>query len=144
MACVEPRGPSGRMSVVLNTVDQVLGAAKSAGPQLSFAVDRITAREIVRSRVLMEVDRYNSNACTDHALSLIFPPKEEHALNGPRRLQPRPLNAERQIEVALEAIRKGRIVIMFNGVQVSDLDAPLLVTPVSEARFLQLIPLVGG
>ena len=102
------------MSVVLNTVDQVLGAAKSAGPQLSFAVDRITAREIVRSRVLMEVDRYNSNACTDHALSLIFPPKEEHALNGPRRLQPRPLNAERQIEVALEAIRKGRIVIMFN------------------------------
>jgi hypothetical protein len=33
---------------------------------------------------------------------------------------------------------------MFNGVQVSDIDAPLLVTPVSEARFLQLVPLVGG
>ena len=144
MACVEPRGPSGRMSVVLNTVDQVLGAAKSAGPQLSFAVDRITAREIVRTRVLIEVDRYNRGACADHGLSLLFPPKEEHVLNGPRRLQPRQLNAERQIEVALEAVRKGRIVIMFNGVQVSDLDAPLVVTPVSEARFLQLVPLVGG
>jgi hypothetical protein len=33
---------------------------------------------------------------------------------------------------------------MFNGVQVSDLDAPLLVTPVSEARFLRLVSLVGG
>src|SRR6516162_9608999 len=132
------------MSVVLNTVDQVLGAARSAGPQLSFAVDRITAREIIRTRVLIEVDRYNCSAGADHALSLLFPPKEEHVLNGPRRLQPRQLNAERQIEVALEAVRKGRIVIIFNGVQVSDLDAPLLVTPVSEARFLQLVPLVGG
>jgi hypothetical protein len=75
------------MSVVLNTVDQVLGAARSTGPQLSFAVDRITARQIIRTRVLMEVDRYNSSACADHALSLIFP-KEEHVLNGPRRLQP--------------------------------------------------------
>ena len=132
------------MSVVLNTVDQVLGAARSAGPQLSFARDRVTAREIIRTRVLIEVDRYNCSTCADHALSLIFPPKEEHVLNGPHRSQPRPLNAERQIEVALEAVRKGRIVIMFNGVQVSDIDAPLLVTPVSEARFLQLVPLVGG
>jgi hypothetical protein len=137
-------GPTCRMSVVLNTVDQVLGAAKSAGPQLSFPRDRISAREIVRSRVLMEIDHYNRSASADHALTLLFPAKEEHALNGPRRLQPRPLNAERQIEVALEAVRKGRIVIMFNGVQVSDIDAPLLVTPVSEARFLQLVPLVGG
>ena len=144
MASRGTAGASCRMSVVLNTIDQVLGAAKSAGPQLSFPRDHITAREIIRTRVLMEVDRYNRSACADHALSLLFPPKEEHALNGPRRSQPRQLNAERQIEVALEAIRKGRIVIMFNGVHISDLDAPLLVTPVSEARFLQLVPLVGG
>ena len=56
----------------------------------------------------------------------------------------RPLDAERQIEVALEAVRKGRVIIMFNGVQVRDLDDPLVVTPVSEARFLKLVPLVGG
>ena len=31
-----------------------------------------------------------------------------------------------------------------NGTQVDDLDAPLQVTPVSEARFLKLVPLVGG
>jgi hypothetical protein len=40
--------------------------------------------------------------------------------------------------VALEAIRKGRVILMFNGVQVEDIDAPLLITPVSEARFLKL------
>jgi hypothetical protein len=139
------KGPGCRMSVVLNTVDQVLGAARSAGPQLSFPVDRITARDIVRARVLMEVHRYNNaSAFADNALNLTIPADEEHALNGPRRSRRRELNAERQIEVALEAVRKGRIIIMFNGVQVSDLDAPLLVTPVSEARFLRLVPLVGG
>jgi hypothetical protein len=132
------------MSVILNTVDQVLGAARSAGPQLSFPVDRITAHDIVRTRVLKEVERYNADAPADHAFSLIIPAKQEQTLNAPRPSQRHHLNAERQIEVAFEAIRKGRIIIMFNGVQVSDLDAPLLVTPVSEARFLQLVPLVGG
>jgi len=131
------------MSVVLNTIDQVLGAARSAGPQLSFPVERITARQIVRTRVLMEVERYNSSA-PDDAFSLIAPAREEHVLNGPRRLERRKLNAERQVEAAIDAVRKGRIIIMFNGEQVRDIDAPLLVTPVSEARFLRLVPLVGG
>jgi hypothetical protein len=132
------------MSVVLDTVDQVLGAARSAGPQLSFSADRITAGDIVRARVLIEVDRYNASAPAGHALSLIIPAREEQLLNGVQPRERRPLDAERQVEVALEAVRKGRIIIMFNGVQVSDLDAPLLITPVSEARFLRLVPLVGG
>jgi hypothetical protein len=68
--------------------------------------------------------------------------KEECELNGPRRR--RELDADRQVEVALEAVRMGRVIILFNGVQVEDLDADLLVTPVSEARFLRLVPLVGG
>jgi hypothetical protein len=133
------------MGIVLNTLDQVLGAARAPGPQLSFSVDRITAREIVRARVLLEVDRHNRGLLPENALNLMIPAEEEeHALNGPRRSQPRRLNPERQVELALEAVGKGRIIIMFNGVQVSDLDAPLLVTPVSEARFLRLVPLVGG
>ena len=46
--------------------------------------------------------------------------------------------------MALEAIRKGRVILMFKCVQVEDIDAPLLITPVSEARFLKLVSLVGG
>jgi hypothetical protein len=131
------------MSVVLNTVDQVLGAARSAGPQLSFPAERITARQILRTRVLMEVERYNSSA-PGRAFSLINPAPEEQALNGPHRPERRKLNPDRQVEAAIDAIRKGRIIIMFNGERVRDIDAPLLVTPVSEARFLRLVPLVGG
>jgi hypothetical protein len=132
------------MSVVLKTVDQVLGAPLAEGPQLTFEVGSITARELVRARVELEVERYNSNAPQSGTVSLVTPAPEERELNGARRAPRRLLNAERQIEVALEAVRKGRVIILFNGAQVSDLDAPLLVTPVSEARFLKLVPLVGG
>ena len=132
------------MSIVLKTVDQVLGAPLAEGPQLTFEVGSITARELVRARVELEVDRYNSNAPQPGTVSLVTPAPEERELNGARRAPRRPLDAERQIEVALEAVRKGRVIILFNGAQVSDLDEPLLVTPVSEARFLKLVPLVGG
>jgi hypothetical protein len=132
------------MSVVLKTVDQVLGSPMAEGPQLSFEVGCVTAREIVRKRVRLEVERYNSSEPQHSFVGLVMPAKEERELNGVRGATRRLLDAERQIEVALEAVRKGRVIILFNGVQVSDLDAPLVVTPVSEARFLKLVPLVGG
>ena len=132
------------MSVVLKTVDQVLGSAMAEGPELSFEVGRITAHDIVCARVRLEVERHNSNAPDWSFVSLVTPAQEERELNGPRNAKRRPLDAERQIEVALEAVRKRRVIILFNGAQVNDLDAPLVVTPISEARFLKLVSLVGG
>jgi len=131
------------MSVVINTIDKVPGSPSAEGPQLSFQVDRITAREIVSARVRMEVERYNKGGESGFVRCFV-PAKEEAELNGPRRVRRRELDADRQVEVALEAVRKGRVIILFNGEQVSDLDADLPVTPVSEARFLRLVPLVGG
>jgi len=131
------------MSVVLKTVDQVLGSGTTEGPQLAFEVGSITAREIVRTRVRMEVERYSSEPSRSFA-SLVTPAPQERELNGTERAPRRLLDPERQIEVALVAVRKGRVIIMFNGAQVMDIDAPLDVTPVSEARFLKLVPLVGG
>lgn len=132
------------MTAVLKTVDQVPGAATAPGPQLSFRVGTVTAREIVRARVLIEVDRHNSGLEPKSFLKLIETPEPEQELNGARGRSKKPLDADAQIEVALEALRRGRVIILFNGEQVSDLDAPLNVTPVSEARFLRLVPLVGG
>jgi hypothetical protein len=131
------------MTVILKTMDQVPGASSVHGPALSFPVPTVTAREIVRARVEAEVERYNSDEERRPFVGLVAPAAAERELNGPPR-QRRPIDAERQIEVALEAIRKGRVILMFNGVQVEDIDAPLLITPVSEARFLKLVPLVGG
>jgi hypothetical protein len=131
------------MTVILKTMDQVPGSSSVHGPELSFRAPAVTAREIVRARVEAEVERYNSDEERRPFVGLVAPAAVERELNGPRQGR-RPLDAERQIEVALEAIRKGRVILMFNGVQVENVDAPLLITPVSEARFLKLVPLVGG
>jgi hypothetical protein len=131
------------MTVILKTMDQVPGASSVHGPELSFRVSTVTAREIVRARVAAEVERYNNDDARRPFVGLVAPPEVERELNGPRQAR-RPLDAERQIEVALEAIRRGRVILMFNGAQVEDIDAPLMITPVSEARFLKLVPLVGG
>jgi hypothetical protein len=132
------------MTVILKTMDQVPGASSVHGPALSFPTPTVTAREIVRARVDAEVERYNSDESQRPFVGLVAPAEAERALNGPPRQGRRPIDAGRQIEVALEAIRRGRVILMFNGVQVEDIDAPLLITPVSEARFLKLVPLVGG
>src|SRR5689334_16351469 len=133
------------MPVVVTTVDQVPGGGTVSGPRLAFAGERLTAREIIRGRVLAEVDRINSDDDARRCVGgMIFQPAAERALNGPRRQQREGLNPERQVETALAAVRAGRVIVLFNGTQVADLDAPLIVTPVSEARFLRLVPLVGG
>ena len=132
------------MSYCIRTIDQVPGTPTVEGPQLTFRVGQVTAREIVRARVRIEVDRHNSTPQPKSHLGLIDTPEEENVLNSPRRERVRDLDPESQIEVALDSIRRGRVIILFNGEQVSDLDAPLMVTPVSEARFLRLVTLVGG
>jgi hypothetical protein len=132
------------MTVILKTMDQVPGASSVHGPDLSFQAPTVTARDIVRARVEAEVERYNSDDSQRPFVGLVAPAKVERELNGPMRQRRRPLDAERQIDVALAAIRKGGVILLFNGVQVEDIDAPLLITPVSEARFLKLVPLVGG
>lgn len=132
------------MTIMLKTLDQVPGIGTVEGPPLSFHAREVSAREIVRARVAAEVARYNSTDELPSPIGWVAPAEPERTLNGPRRERRRPLDTERQIDVALEAIRKRRVILLFNGVQVEDIDAPLLLTPVSEARFLRLVPLAGG
>ena len=132
------------MTVMLNTLDQVPGIGAIEGPRLTFDARAVSAREIVRARVAAEVERYNNADDPPPLVGWVTPAEPERALKGPRRERRRPLDAEHQIEVALEALRKRRVVLLFNGIQVEDIDAPLMLTPVSEALFLRLVPLAGG
>jgi hypothetical protein len=132
------------MTVMLNTLDQVPGIGTIEGPQLTFEARAVSAREIVRARVAAEVERHNSADDPPRLVGWATPAEPESTLNEPRRERRRPLDTERQIDVALEALRKRLVILLFNGVQVEDIDAPLMLTPVSEAYFLRLVPLAGG
>ena len=132
------------MSFCIRTIDQVPGTPIVEGPQLTFRVGQVTAREIVRARVRIEVDRHNSTLQPKSHLGLIDTPEEENVLNSPRRERARDSIPRARSRLRWIPIRRGRVIVLFNGEQVSDLDALLMVTPVSEARFLRLVPLVGG
>jgi hypothetical protein len=132
------------MTLVVKTLDLVPGTGTSEGPRLTFKVGQITAREIIRARIKADVDRYNSAEAPPTRIGLVVPPPEERALNGPYRERRRVLDVESQIAVALTAVRARKVIILFNGEQVEDVDAPLNVTPVSEVQFLRLVQLVGG
>jgi hypothetical protein len=132
------------MTTMLKTLDQVPGVGTVEGPQLSFQSREVSAREIVRARVAAEVARHNNADEPPNPVGWFSPADPECTLNGAPRERRRPLDTERQIEVALEALRKRRVILLFNGIQIEDIDAPLLLTPVSEARFLRLVPLAGG
>lgn len=130
------------MSIVLRITDKELGAAEIVAPDLLVPLLTISAREILRLRVEAEVERYNATGGTSHLL--IQPAPRESKLNGTREARFRELKIEPQIAVAIEAVEKRRVIMLLNGRQVSNLDETFFLTPGSEARFIRLVPLVGG
>jgi hypothetical protein len=119
----------------IDLVDVVPGETRPPARQITWTSSTITGREIIRRRVTDEVSRYNRSAADgpDREM-LVQPSPTENLLNGARSTGRKPLDAESQIDVALTAFRTRRVILLFNGEQVEDLDTPLLVTPVSEAR----------
>ena len=130
------------MSVMLKVIDKEMGAAEVAAPDLLVPLLTISAREILRLRVEAEVERYNET-CGAAAL-LIEPHWRETSLNPDRKSRFRALKLEPQVAVASEAIEKGRVIMLLDGRQVTDLDEKFVLTPASEARFIRLVPLQGG
>lgn len=65
-------------------------------------------------------------------------------MNGAGQARFRELQLEPQVAMAIEAVEKRRVIMLIDGRQVTDLDESFLLTPNSEARFIRLVPLVGG
>jgi len=130
------------MSVKLKIIDKKLGAAEIAAPDLLVPLLTVTARDIVRLRVEAEVERYNETAGA--SLLLVEPHWREAELNGNRQQRFRALKLEPQVDAAIEAVEKGRIIMLLDGRQIGDLDEKFVLSPASEARFIRLIPLRGG
>jgi hypothetical protein len=126
------------MGMVLRIVDQTPGQGSVIQPDLNLSVECVTARTIITRRVEAEVAAINSGAAVRS--SHIF----EHLLNEPRGVTPRTIDTAQAASVAIEAFSAKRFVLLLDGKQIIDLDIPLILTPTSEARFLRLVPLVGG
>jgi hypothetical protein len=105
--------------------------------------DRVTVRELIRTRVREEVAKANADRAGPHRL-LVRPTDAEETLNGYRLRTPRTIDWERQALIAEQAFEQNGFFMLVDGRQVDSLDEELALTADSEIRFVRLTPLVGG
>ena len=110
---------------------------------LEFLTERITVRELIRSRVYQEVQDYNTKK-PEHFHGLVQPSDAEKTLNGVKLRKTREVDWREQFRLATEAFEQNRILILINDRQAEGLDENIELTPQTQVSFLKLVPLVGG
>jgi hypothetical protein len=113
------------------------------GFTLDLPSERITVRELIRTRVYQEVRDYNLNQ-PEHFRGLVQPTDAERTLNGFKVQQGRRIDPEKQFERAIESFHRNGYFILVNGLQVDELEGEIEIGTETTVTFLKLVPLVGG
>jgi hypothetical protein len=131
------------MTTVLIRDEETTGGRTAREWALELLTERITVRELVRSRVYQEVKDHNARAA-ETFVGLVRPVGAQEGPGGWRVERGRQIDWKEQFEKALEAFRTNRVLVLVDDQQVTSLDADLVVTPGTRVTFLRLLPLVGG
>jgi hypothetical protein len=131
------------MSGTLTIRDETLSGEPLREWALEVAAEKITVRELIRSRVYQEVQDYNLRRGSVFQ-GLVQPEEAEKAHNGWKLKKPRPLDWKRQFDRAVEAFEKNPVLILVNDRQADSLDAEFLIGPETRVTFLRLTLLTGG
>jgi hypothetical protein len=131
------------MTGTLTIRDETLGGESARAWDLEVTTERLTVRELIRSRVYQEVQDYNRQRGQVFQ-GLVQPEEAEKTLNGWKLKKPRLLDWKQQFERAVEAFESNRILILVNDRQAESLDEELVIEPQMTVTFLRLTPLVGG
>jgi hypothetical protein len=110
---------------------------------LEVLTERITVRELIRSRVYQEVQDYNRQR-PQVFRGLVQPTDAEATLNGYQMRKARTIDWKKQFDKAIEAFETNGILILVGDRQVESLDEEIVVRPDTTVSFLRLTPLVGG
>jgi hypothetical protein len=131
------------MPVTVQIRDEKVGGGTTREWALEVLSERMTVRELIRSRVYQEVQDYNVEQGQVFT-GLVEPADAEKTLNGWKLKKPRQIDWKRQFELVCEAFERNQIVVLLNDRQADSLDEEVTVAPSSEVTFLRLTPLVGG
>jgi RNA polymerase-interacting CarD/CdnL/TRCF family regulator len=132
------------MSMTLTIRDEEMNGETLNEFVLDFLTEKITVRELIRSRVYQEVKDHNTKQNQTNFRGLVQPTDAERTLNGYRLKQPRQIEWKTQFEKAVEAFEKSQILILVNGQQLDSLEDEIEVGPSTTVTFLRLTLLVGG
>lgn len=110
---------------------------------LEFLTERVSAREVIRSRIYQEVTEYNARQAGLFR-GLVQPRDAERARGGSASRTSRRIDWVAQYAAALEAFARNRFLLLVDDAQVTDLDAEIEVRHDTRVSFLRLVPLIGG
>jgi hypothetical protein len=134
------------MSITLTISDRST-ATLTGQPDQTFTLvcpqQQMTVRELLRLRIWQEVEAYNRQA-GEYFHGLVQPGDAERTLNGYRLRQPRPIDPQRQFELAQQAFEQNGFVILVGAQQAESLDQVVDLADTASLTFLKLLPLVGG
>jgi hypothetical protein len=134
------------MATLVNVVDETTGGDCTNELTLELRDERVTVREIIRSRVYQEVAEYNARPAAQggHFRGLVQPTDAEQTLNGYRLRSGRRIDWEQQFGRALKAFEGNGFLLLVDDRQVTELDEEVALRHDSTVSFLKLVPLVGG
>ena len=110
---------------------------------LEVLTERITVRELIRSRVYQEVKDYNVRQ-PQVFHGLVQPTEAEQTLNGFKLRKGRQIDWKEQFERAVEAFERRQIIVLVDNKQVESLEEEIEIRPETVVSFLKLTLLVGG
>lgn len=132
------------MAATLTIRDEELSGKTTREFSLEFLTERITVRELIRSRVYQEVKDHNAKQNLAEFQGLVQPTDAERTLNGFRLKKPRRIDWQRQFDQAIGAFERNEILILVDDRQVESLDEPIEIASDTSVSFLRLTLLVGG
>lgn len=104
----------------------------------------VTAREIIRERILQEVGAYNRGPRERVFPGFVTPTATEAQLNARVVAKAPTVDWRKQFEIACAAFERNGFLILVDDRQIEDLDDEIEVHPETTVSFLKLVPLVGG
>ncbi len=131
------------MALTLRVWDEAIPGQRVGAGSITCESGAITARELIRSRVEQEVQRYNQSL-PEVFQGLVQPEESERILNGFRMTERKPLHSEVQFRRACQSFESNGFLLMVDGRQIGDLAAVLDLKAESEIQFVKLVPLIGG
>jgi hypothetical protein len=132
------------MTGTLSIRDETLSGESLHEWSLEVLTEKLTVRELIRSRVYQEVQDHNLRNNIEVYRGFIQPEDSEKAANGWKLKKPRQLDWKKQFDRAVEAFEKNQVLILINDRQAESLDEEFVVEPTTRVTFLKLTALVGG
>ncbi len=131
------------MPTTLTIRDETVGGQKLREWEIDVLAERLSVRELIRSRVYQEVRDFNQ-VRPEAFQGLVQPTDAERTVNGFKVAKGRIVDWKSQFDKAIDAFLHSQIVILIGDRQVESLEEEIEVTPGTEVSFLRLVPLAGG